>query len=100
MTTAQIKRNGRYAVFDRRVAAVEATLARIEDCLTAEKPLMGKLVPERKSLGWVNTMRLADGRLIVEDSFSPTREHADICARMFHGATRLACVEIFEGDGL
>ena len=120
---ATVERNGRYAVFDRRVAAVEATLARIEDMLTSESNRKladlgtGELVkaqsaPEykvkttkqilqevreaksrpRKSIGWFN-FEAPFGRTAI---FYPDRMSADRCA----GTSRLACVEIFEGDGL
>lgn len=75
-----------------RVGAIESTLARIEDCLTSAAPMM----PPRKSLGWLNvtpqepTIR---GTFVV---LHPTRAAADMTASM----RRVACVEIFEGDGL
>lgn len=75
-----------------RVGAIESTLARIEDCLTSAAPMM----PPRKSLGWLNvtpqepTIR---GTFVV---LHPTRAAADMMASM----RRVACVEIFEGDGL
>lgn len=123
---------------NKRVVAIEATLARIEDMLTSEKcdgshsmrfstPPAGfsdysqglKIGPTRygnikvrnctagptppvprKSLGWVNVMPDSGGSILVDDRLSPTREHADLCARMNRGATRIACIEIFEGEGL
>jgi hypothetical protein len=78
---------------DDRISAVEATLARIEDCLTAEIPPMN---PPRKSLGWLNVIpqELTNrGTFVV---LHPTRAAADMMASM----RRVACVEIFEGDGL
>lgn len=100
-----------------RLATVEASLARIEDMLTAEKPepIHGHSMrfskppagmhdyskgPPRKSLGWINVMPDGGGSILVDDRLSPTREHADLCAKMNRGATRIACIEVFEGDGL
>jgi hypothetical protein len=62
----------------------------------------------RKSLGWINVMRDTDGSILVDERLSPSREHADLCARLAlsanppdtHRRKILACVEIFEGDGI
>mgnify|MGYP000140244990 CR=1 FL=1 len=62
----------------------------------------------RKSLGWINVMRDTDESILVDSRLSPSREHADLCARIALHANPpdtlrrkiLACIEIFEGDGI
>lgn len=87
-----------------RMTTIEASIARLEDAFTAQKPPEMMMVKaqavERKSLGWVNVIEDGEGSMLVDDRFSPTRDHADACARMAPGRKRLACIEIFEGDGL
>lgn len=75
------------------IAEVNATLARIEDCLTSATPPMN---PPRKSLGWLNVTPQEPtdrGTFVV---LHPTRAAADKMASM----RRVACIEVFEGDGL
>lgn len=77
-----------------RLAAVEATLVRIEDMLTAEKL---RSIPDpmpHKSLGWINIYSYGPGMMHM------SRADADMQLPRSRDERRLACVEIFEGDGL
>lgn len=105
-------RSDRNAIWQ-RVSGIAADLARIEDMLTAEKPAVAGTVkgcechvcqmlraeaakPPRKSLGWINVIvnyPSIRGHFVV---LHPTREQADKMA----STSRIACVEIFEGEGL
>jgi uncharacterized coiled-coil protein SlyX len=97
-----------------RTTAVEQTIARIEDMLTAEEPQVsvrtGVFGPcgdlscaqcyeqpkPRKSFGWVNVYSNETRRPGICSDVYATRADADRGC----DPRRVACVEIFEGDGL
>ncbi len=57
------------------------------------------ILPPRKSLGWVNVYRDPDGKVWVGD-LSDSRKASDELSDDACKVARIACVEIFEGDGL